>query len=238
MMPGPPPLTAAAGVGFLLPLAIIFPIAGILVSFVLGGRYAQRVVLLFLLPGLGVAAAVFVAVWRGGRPLVYLVGGWEPPLGIALRADGISAAMLVTIAVVICATALFAHCEFAHLSGPSEHRTPLVFWTLLLAIWGALNAIALGDDLFNLYVALELLTFAAVPLVSLKGDSPTIKAALRYMLFALLGSVLYLLGTVLIYGAYGTLDIVLLSNRVRPEPVAWIAIALMTMGLLAVVDFH
>jgi multicomponent Na+:H+ antiporter subunit D len=233
MIPGPPLLSAAAGVGFLLPLAIIFPIAGVLVSFVLGGRYAERVVLLFLLPGLGVAAAIFAAVWRGGRPLVYLVGGWKPPLGIALRADGLSAAMLVTIAVVICATALFARGEFIHLSGPAERRAPLVFWTLLLAIWGALNTIALGDDLFNLYVALELLTFAAVPLVSLKGDSPTIKAALRYMLFALLGSVLYLLGTVLIYGAYGTLDIVLLSSRVRPEPVAWIAVALMTMGLLA-----
>ena len=67
---------------------------------------------------------------------------------------------------------------------------------------------ALGADLFNLYVALELLTFAAVPLVCLKGEPETIEAALRYLLFALLGSVLYLLGTALIYGAYGTLDIV------------------------------
>ena len=80
---------------------------------------------------------------------------------------------------------------------------------------------------------MELLTFAAVPLVSLKGDAATLKAALRYLLFALFGSVLYLLGTALIYGAYGTLDIVLLSGRVHPEPVAWIAAALMTMGLLA-----
>ena len=96
-----------------------------------------------------------------------------------------------------------------------------------------MNAIAVGADLFNLYVALELLTFAAVPLVCLKGYQETIKAALRYMLFALAGSILYLLGTVLIYGAYGTLDISLLSARVQPEPVAWIAAALMTTGLLA-----
>ena len=118
-------------------------------------------------------------------------------------------------------------------AGRPEARAPFVFWTLLLAVWAALNTIVLGDDLFNLYVALELLTFAAVPLVSLKGDAATLKAALRYLLFALFGSVLYLLGTALIYGAYGTLDIVLLSGRVHPEPVAWIAAALMTMGLLA-----
>ncbi len=52
-------------------------------------------------------------------------------------------------------------------------------------------------------------------------------------MFALLGSVLYLLGAVLLYGAYGTLDIALLAARVQPEPAAWVAAALMTAGLLA-----
>jgi formate hydrogenlyase subunit 3/multisubunit Na+/H+ antiporter MnhD subunit len=56
---------------------------------------------------------------------------------------------------------------------------------------------------------------------------------LRYLMFALLGSVLYLLGAVLLYGAYGTLDIDLLAARVRPEPAAWLAGALITVGLLA-----
>src|SRR5277367_4465012 len=207
-MPGPSVLTdATTARGFLLVLAIILPVTGILSSFVLGGRYVERVVWLFSVAGAVVAAAIFAAVWRAGRPLVYIVGGWEPPLGIALRADGLSAAMMATVAVVICAIAGFAHGEFAQPRGQPEARTPLVFWILLLAIWGALNTMVLGDDLFNLYVALELLTFAAVPLVCLKGDAATIRAALRYMLFALFGSVLYLLGTVLIYGAYGTLDI-------------------------------
>src|SRR5262249_60656471 len=34
-------------------------------------------------------------------------------------------------------------------------------------------------------------------------------------------------------GAYGTLDIPLLATRVRAEPIAWTAAALMTTGLLA-----
>ena len=91
----------------------------------------------------------------------------------------------------------------------------------------------LGGDLFTLYVALELLTFAAVPLVCLDGRAETLQAALRYLLFALLGSVLYLVGTALLYGAYGTLDIVLLSRRVHAEPATLVAAALMTVGLLA-----
>jgi formate hydrogenlyase subunit 3/multisubunit Na+/H+ antiporter MnhD subunit len=234
MMPGPALLTnATTADGFLLVLAIVLPVIGILLLFACGGRYVERIVF-FLIPiGLGVAIAVFAAIWRGGRSLIYIVGGWEPPLGIALRADGLSAAMMITVGVVIGATALFAREEFGQPRQRPEARAPFVFWILLLAIWSALNIIVVSDDFFNLYVALELLTFAAVPLVCLKGYEETIKAALRYMLFALFGSVLYLLGTVLIYGAYGTLDIALLADRVRPEPVAWIAAALMTMGLLA-----
>ena len=145
-----------------------------------------------------------------------MVGGWAPPLGIALRADGLSAAMMITTAVVICATGLFARAEFSTPQGSPEARAPLAFWTLLLGLWAALNAVLLGDDLFNLFVALELLTFAAVPLVSLDGRAETLAAALRYLLFALLGSALYLLGAALLYGAYGTLDIVLLADRIRP----------------------
>src|SRR5262249_8052110 len=142
---------------------------------------------------------------------------------------------------VICAVALFAAPQFAQPPDQGEARAPFVFWPLLLAIWAALNAVVLGGDLFTLFVALELLTFGAVPLVSLGGETHTIAAALRYMLFALLGSVLYLLGAAMIYGAYGTLDIVLLSKLVRPAPVPWVAMALMSTGLLvktALFPFH
>jgi formate hydrogenlyase subunit 3/multisubunit Na+/H+ antiporter MnhD subunit len=90
-----------------------------------------------------------------------------------------------------------------------------------------------AGDLFTLYVALELLTFAAAPLVCLDGRGETFQAALRYLIFALLGSVLYLIGTALLYGVYGTLDIVLLSQRVHAEPATLAAAALMTTGLLA-----
>ncbi len=219
--------------GYLLVLAIMWPVAGILVAFVIGGRNVARVASIVLPVGLAIAVAVLIAVIRDAQSQVYIAGNWAPPLGVALRADGISAAMMMTTAIVICATGFFAHGAFDQTPGLSEARAPLVFWILLFAIWSALNALVLGSDLFNLYVALELLTFAAVPLVCLKGQKDTIEAALRYMLFALIGSVLYLLGAVMIYGAYGTLDIGLLSARVRVEPATWIAASLMTVGLLA-----
>src|SRR5215831_5652087 len=225
------PDSATAG-GFLLVLAIVLPVVGALLSLVLGGRRAERVALALMPAGLAVAAAIATSIWRTHGVLQYFVGSWAPPLGGALSADGFSAVMLVATALLVCGIGLFARGQFSSSRG-AETRAPSVFWTLLLANWGALNAVFIGGDLFNLYVALELLTFAAVPLVSLDGRPETLAAALRYLLFALLGSILYLLGAVLLYGAYGTLDIALLSRRVGAEPVAAIAAALMTIGLLA-----
>ena len=141
--------------------------------------------------------------------------------------------MMAISALVICAVGLFAHADFRTPTGSVEARAPFAFWILLLAILGALNMVFVAGDLFTLYVALELVTFAAVPLVCLDGRAETLQAALRYLLFALVGSVLYLVGAVLLYGAYGTLDIVLLSQRVRAEPATFVAAALMTVGLLA-----
>jgi multicomponent Na+:H+ antiporter subunit D len=219
--------------GLLLVLVVLVPFIGVLVGLVLGGRHAQSVVLVILLPGLGLAIAIADALMRSDSTLVYLLGGWAPPLGIALCADGLAAVMLVMTAVVICGIGVYARADFATPPNVNEARAPLAFWTLLLAVWGSLNLVFVSGDLFTLYVALELLTFAGVPLVCLDGRAETLRAALRYLMFALLGSMLYLLGAVLLYGAYGTLDIPLLATRVRPEPAAWAAAALMTTGLLA-----
>jgi multicomponent Na+:H+ antiporter subunit D len=220
--------------GSLLPLAIILPVGGVLFALLLGGRAAERIALAVMPAGIMLSAAIAVGVWRSRGALTYFIGGWAPPLGIALRADGFSVAMLATTALVVSAAGGFAYLgNYRTPDGAIEARAPLTFWILLLSLWTALNCVFLGGDLFNLYVALELLTFAAVPLVCLDGRASTLLAAMRYLLFALLGSAFYLLGATLIYGAYGELDILSLSQRVRPGPAIWVATGLMTAGLLA-----
>jgi formate hydrogenlyase subunit 3/multisubunit Na+/H+ antiporter MnhD subunit len=224
---------ATTPAGVLLVLALVVPVGGALLAFVLGGRSVERIAAFTVGLGAAVSAAIAIDMVCSGQGLVYLLGAWAPPLGVALRADGLSAAMMGTAAAVICAVAVYARADFHMAPDANEARAPFAFWILLLGIWGALNAIFISGDLFTLYVGLELLTFAAVPLVCLDGRAETLAAALRYLLFALLGSVLYLIGAALLYGAYGTLDIVLLAERVRAEPATWAAAALMTAGLLA-----
>lgn len=219
--------------GLLLMLAVLVPFVGILAGLVLGTRHLRFVTFTTLALGSGVSIVIAWTILQSGATMVYLPGGWLPPLGIALRADGLSLVMLLTAALVICGIALYANADFATPRGAPDARMPFTFWLLMLAVWGSLNLVFVSSDLFTLYVALELLTFAGVPLVCLDGQGNTLRAALRYLLFALLGSLLYLLGAVLLYGVYGTLDIALLATRVRPEAVTWTVLALMTCGLLA-----
>jgi formate hydrogenlyase subunit 3/multisubunit Na+/H+ antiporter MnhD subunit len=230
----PPDILAAgasAGGGWLV-AAILWPVVALLLVIAGGERFAARVGLLSLPVGLAIALTVALGV-HGAGELGYHVGGWAPPLGIALRADGLSAAMLLVTAVVAGSAGIYALADFGPPRVGQAGRRSFAFWASLLGAWAALNLAFLGNDLFNLYVALELLTFAAVPLVCLDGRDATLRAALRYLLYALIGSVLYLLGAVLLYGAYGTLDMGLLAAVARPEPATWAAAALMTAGLLA-----
>ena len=223
----------SAPVHALLVLPILLPFLGVLAGLLFGARRIRAIVLLTLLAGFVSVLAIVAAYLPSMQGLSYLLGGWAPPLGIALRADGLSVAMLLAVAVVVAGIMAYAWRDFAPAADAAGQRMPYMYWLLLMAVWGSLNLVFLSGDLFTLYVALELLTFAGVPIVCLDGRGETLRAALRYLLFALAGSLLYLLGAVLLYGAYGTLDIAQLSDLAKPGPVAWAAGALMTAGLLA-----
>lgn len=218
---------------WLLVLAIVLPAGAMLFAFLAGGRQAERIAIGSLWAGFGLAAAIAWQVQQGGAPLVYLLGGWQPPLGMALRADGLSASMLLASAIVLLAVAWFGRIAYATPPHLQETRAAFAFWCFLPALAASLAAAFLGRDLFNLFVALEMLTFTALAMACLDGRPTQFKSELRYLLFALLGSVLYLLGCALLYGAYGTLDIELLAGRTRADVPTLLAGALMTTGLIA-----
>jgi formate hydrogenlyase subunit 3/multisubunit Na+/H+ antiporter MnhD subunit len=77
-----------------------------------------------------------------------------------------------------------------------------------------------------------LLGISAVALTAMKAGKAAVEAALRYLVVGLLGSLMFLAGVALVYAQYGTLDMLSLAERLRPEPAAWVSLTLMTAGLL------
>lgn len=185
-----------------------------------------------------VAFALAAAVLRDG-PVELAVGGHAPPLGIRLVADGLSAAFLAVTALVMAGILLSAREEFV--ADRDETPAAALFWPLAFLVWTALSTVFLSADLFNLYVALELMTLGAVGLVALRNDAETTAAALRYLFFAFIGALLYLLGVGLLYAEYATLDVALLRERIGGDGAGLVAGALMTAGLAvkaALFPFH
>lgn len=233
---------------------LALPLAGAVAALLAGRRRAAAVGLLTSLLGTAAVLGLTAQVLAGGAQRV-VVGGWVVPLGIELRADGLALAMLSMTAMVGVGIALYAWRYFGTAHGPAaaahgdphagEHAHPSggnpsgraapsttwLFWPVWLLAWGALNALYLSGDLFNLYVTLELLGLAAVALVALAGAGAA-SAALRYLLLALLGSMLYILGVELLYASHQTLDLQQLRTRLQPGLSAALAAALMTTGLL------
>ena len=158
--------------------------------------------------------------------LIHALGGWAPGLGIALRADMLAVSLLTMSALVALGAGIYATGYFTDADKQAK------FWPLWLLLLAALNALLLSADLFNLYVTLELVGLTAVALTALGGGREALRAALRYLMVGLLGSMAFLAGVTLIYARYGSLDLLALSGTLQPEPAAWVALSLMSAGLL------
>jgi len=196
----------------------------------------------FLLPrlvksvGILVAVGVAVAVSGLGWQVTeygtqsYRVGGWGAPLGIDLYADGLSLLMLMVTAVVCLAISIYSTGYFNR--AYFKRSRAIYFWPLWMFLWAALNALFLSADIFNLYITLELLGLSSVALVALAGGADALTSAMRYLLVSLLGSLFYLLGVALLYHSFGSVDIFILSQQMKPLPAVWAAMGLITAGLL------
>ncbi|QFS88214.1 MULTISPECIES: complex I subunit 5 family protein [unclassified Marinobacter] len=177
------------------------PLAWAVLTLLLDFSKGRVVTWLGILVQVLVSLGLWAAVASDGG-FLYLLGGWQAPLGIELRVDGLAVTFVLLTALV--AAACGWHASIYLDPGKPWHR---YFWPLFWFLWAGLNAVWLGGDLFNLYVGLELISLAAVGLVALGGQADALRAAIRYLMAALLGSLAYLLGVALIYGQFGTLSL-------------------------------
>ncbi|TLP79847.1 complex I subunit 5 family protein [Nesterenkonia sphaerica] len=194
---------------------------------------------------LGVLVALLVAGFTApvlgsvtsGELTELVLGGFDAPLGIHLRGDGLAAVFLgVTSLVGVVVTgyaAVLPKSTGAHLSATSWVTSHPGFWPLWLGCWSGLNAVYLSGDLFNLYVSLELVGLTAVALVAVGGQSAW-EPALRYLFIAVLGSLMFLAGVGLLAAVTGTLDLHQTRSQLdelEDPTLPLLALTLITVGL-------
>lgn len=214
-----------------MPLVILIPFAGALICFVGRERIGPSVGLVTSFATATACVMLMMDLVASGVQ-TYTVGHWAPPLGIRLYLDGLSLLHLLMTAAVGVVISIYARSYFAEHHPAEDARAANMFWPLWLFLWGALNALYLSADIFNIYVILEVIGLSAVALIALTGRGAVLVAAMRYLLAAMGASIVYLLGVALLYAAYSTLDIHMLGTLVQHSHFTMAALALMLTGLL------
>ena len=177
-----------------------------------------------------------------GGIIAYWLGGWEPvegfAIGIGLEVDALSLffACIVTITVLLAAIYSFKY--------TSRDDTLEKYYVLFLMLSGSVMGLVLTGDLFNMYVMIEIMTFAAVALTAFRNSSfGALEAAFKYLVVGAIGSSLVLLGIILVYSKMHTLNLAQLAAQLplNLNPTTVFAFALLFTGFgikSFIVPFH
>jgi multicomponent Na+:H+ antiporter subunit D len=168
-------------------------------------RKIQRIIaVLALLANLVLAVLALLTVYRGadvaGGVLVSQMGNWPAPYGITVAVDALSAIMLSVTAAVTLFVYLYALSQLSdRFHGGYFHATYLL---LLLGV----NWAFITGDLFNLFVAFEIMLLSSYVLTTAGTTPLQMRQAYKYVLLNLMTSTVFVTACGLLYGHLGTLN--------------------------------
>jgi len=193
----------------LLAVPVVLPLVGAAVSILVGrNRVLQRVVGVSVLATVTAVAVVILIHVDGHGTLVSRAGGWPASIGITLVADRFAAMMLVVGEVMLLCVLVYAIGE------PGAERNHVGFQSAYLVLAAGVALAFVTGDLFNLFVAFEMMLTASYVLLTLGGRREQVRSGTTYVVISLLASTLFVTAVALLYSATGTVDLALLSERV------------------------
>jgi multicomponent Na+:H+ antiporter subunit D len=197
----------------LLPLPILLPLGGAALSILVGrSRTAQRVVALIVLVAVSATAVALLVIVDRDGVVATQAGDWYAPVGITLVADRLSAIMLLTAACALLAVDVYA------IGQPGAERNHVGFQSVYLILTAGVSAAFLTGDLFNLFVAIEMMLTASYVLITLGGHLDQVRSGMTYIVISLIASVLFLAGIAFTYAATGTVNMADLAGLVADLP--------------------
>jgi len=175
------------------------------------------------------------------RPMIYWFSGWRPAGGMVIGIDysvgplgaGMAslAGLLVTAALVYC---------WRYFDGARGH-----YHALILIFLAASVDFCLTGDLFNLFVAFELVAVTAFGLTGYNAGHPApLQGAINFAVTNSLGGMTVLMGIGFLYARTGSLNLAQIGQTLagkHPDGLVVVAFALLAGGFLikaAVVPFH
>ncbi|NEC26052.1 Na+/H+ antiporter subunit D, partial [Streptomyces sp. SID8111] len=224
----------------LLALPVVLPALGAGASLLGLPRAVVRASGVGLLAAVAACGAALLVLADRDGPQTLHAGDWPAPVGVTLVADRLSALLLTVSALVALAVLLFAIGQ-----GTAEERrsAAVVFHPAYLVLVTGMSLAFLTGDLFNLFVAFEVMLAASYVLITLDGDENRTRAGMTYTIVSLTSSLLFLSLVALVYSATGTVTLAQLGPRIAELPDGLrSALALLLLSVLgikaAIVPLH
>ena len=176
-----------------------------------------------------------------GHPMIYWFSGWRPSAGMVIGIDyavGPLGAGMASLAGVLASAAL-VYCLRYFDSARGRHHA------LVLIFLAASVDFCLTGDLFNLFVAFELVAVTAFALTGYNAGHPApLQGAINFAVTNSLGGMSVLMGVGFLYARTGSLNLAQIGQALagqHADGLIVVAFALLTGGFLvkaAVVPFH
>jgi multicomponent Na+:H+ antiporter subunit D len=212
----------------LIPLMIVAPLVAAGVSMALWRHVRlQQVIGVLVLAGCVAGSFVVLSEVAQHGPVAVNVGGWEAPVGITLVADLLAMLLLSISLVTVLAVFVFA------IGQPREDKSAFYFHPLFLVLASGVSASFLTGDLFNLFVAFEVMLCVSYVLITLGGRREQVRTGMTYVVINLAASTLLVSTVGFVYAATGSVNMADVAVRLAEAPEGLRA----TLGALLFITF-
>lgn len=181
---------------------IILSLVCAVISFAANDRWARGLTLFLLSVSICMQAALLVFCAVNGTSYSYMMGHYPAPWGNEITVGVLESFMALLFAAVMLLSVLGGMPRIRR--DIPEHRMRL-YWVMIDLAHVALLALCYTNDIFTAYVFIEVLTIASCCLLAARDGGRPLLAAVRYMIFSLVGSGLFLIGVIFTYSITGQL---------------------------------
>ena len=186
-----------------LPLfCIVASLVCSVVSSVLNGKIARRVSMCLSFFVAASSLLVMGLVLQTGEPITYIMGHFPHPWGNEIRMGLLESFFSFIFALVLFLCMKGAKIKLTEDLEPSKAQFYFVMVDLIQA---SLLVLCYTNDIFTGYVFIEICTLASCGILMIRQIGRTTLASVRYMIFSLIGSGLFLLGVTILYNITGHL---------------------------------
>ncbi|MBO1263473.1 monovalent cation/H+ antiporter subunit D family protein [Proteiniclasticum sp. SCR006] len=144
-------------------------------------------------------------------PYSYTFGSYPAGIGIEFLVDEFSALMTLIVLTLSLLIIIYSLKDLEH---EIESSRMYSYYTLVFLLIFSMIGMIFTNDMFNLYVFMEILSITSVAIIAIKKKKDTLMASMKYLMMGAIGSVTVLMGIALIYMVTGQLNMSAINQEI------------------------